>query len=98
MARRAEVALSSSAPGDVLENPLHNTGATADLLPDHVNAMPLVPQLQYARFDRWLDAPASQLHAICPCAGQPCIHPHPRFHVTSRPELVISSRILFFRF
>src|SRR4051812_31771690 len=66
---------SSSDPGNLFENPLHNAGSDVELSADRVDALPFVPQLQYARFDRWLYAPASQLHAICPCAGEPCIHP-----------------------
>src|SRR2546421_3868841 len=65
----------SSDPGNFFENPLHNAGSDVELFADHVDAMPFIPQLQYARLDRWFDAPASQLHAIGPGTGEPCIHP-----------------------
>src|SRR3954451_20885234 len=75
VASGAEVDLSSSAPRGFLENPLNHARADAELLADLVNAIAFVPQLQYAGFDRWLDAPASQLHAIRPGARQPGIDP-----------------------
>src|SRR5438067_2282510 len=67
--------VSEQSPRDFLKDPLYDAGADAELLADHVDAIPFVPQLQYARFDRWLDAPASQLHAIGPRTGEPCIDP-----------------------
>src|SRR3954454_3800189 len=64
---------SSSEPGNLFENPLHNAGSDVELSSDHVDAITFVPQFQYARFDRWLDAPASQFDAVRPSSGQTCI-------------------------
>src|SRR5436190_22489122 len=73
MARAEKVAVSSSDPGNFFDNALHNAGSDVELFADHVDAITFVPQLQYARFDRWLDPPASQFDSVRPSSGQTCI-------------------------
>ena len=49
----------SSLPGLLLENPLHDACADAELTADLEHSVTMGPQLQYTRFHRWLNATAS---------------------------------------
>ena len=65
----------SRLPRLLLENPLHDAGADAELPTDFQDAVTVGPQLQYSRFNRGLNPSAPQLHAVGARASKPSINP-----------------------
>ena len=66
-----------SLPRLLLENPLNNAGADAELSADLEDAITVSPQLQYFRLHRGPNSTAAQLCAVRPGASKPSIDPLP---------------------